>query len=385
MLHRPTTRAEGKQPYLPLILHLMKKINYLFLTYLLLIFTVSTVNAQGKKATTTTKGKVWSTEKANAWYKQHAWTTGANFIPSTAINQLEMWQKETFDPKTIDKELGWAEAIGFNTMRVFLHSLAYGVDANGFKSRVNQYLAIANRHHIQTIFVFFDDCWNPNPKAGKQPEPKQGVHNSGWAQDPGVRKVTDPKQFKQLEGYVKDVLTTFKHDKRILLWDLYNEPGNSNKLDTSFNLVVKVFSWARDVNPDQPLTAGLWRWDFEKLNTFQALNSDILTYHEYEDVKAHERVLQLLKTHGKPMICTEYMARRNNSLFSTIMPLLKQENVGAINWGLVSGKTNTIYAWDTPMADGGEPKLWFHDIFRKDGKAYKTEETDFIKQITGKK
>lgn len=329
--------------------------------------------------------KVWSIEKANAWYAKHKWIVGSNFIPSNAVNQLEMWQADTFDPKTIDRELGYAEGIGFNTVRVFLHSVAYGEDPKGFKSRVNKYLSIADKHHIQTVLVFFDDCWNPNPKAGKQPAPKPGVHNSGWVQDPGVREVTDPKQFKQLETYVKDVLTTFSHDKRILLWDLYNEPGNSGKLDTSLNLVKKVFEWAHAVGPDQPVSVGLWNWSFEKLNTYQALNSDVLTYHDYDDVQAHERVLQILKTHGKPMICTEYMARRNNSLFSTILPLLKREHVGGLNWGTVTGKTNTRYAWDTPMPDGGEPKLWFHDIFHADGTPYKPEETEFIKKITSEK
>ncbi|MDB5110134.1 MAG: cellulase family glycosylhydrolase [Mucilaginibacter sp.] len=359
----------------------MRKINNLILTVFLLTFTVFSANAQTPKVKPLQKGKIWSVEKANNWYNHHSWIIGANFIPSTAINQLEMWQAETFDPKTIDRELGYAEGIGFNTMRVFLHSVAYGVDPKGFKSRVNQYLAIADKHHIQTILVFFDDCWNPNPKPGKQPLPKTGIHNSGWMQDPGVREVKDPKQFNILEGYFKDVMGTFAHDKRILLWDLYNEPGNETKRDTSLALLTKVFTWARQVNPDQPVSAGLWAWDFEKLNAFQALNSDIITYHDYEEEKAHQRVLQLLKTHGKPLICTEYMARSRNSTFSTILPLLKRENVGALNWGLVAGKTNTIYAWDTPMPQGGEPKVWFHDIFHKDGTPYKPEETEFIEKI----
>lgn len=359
----------------------MKKLSSLILPAILL----AAVSIAGAQTKTSPTSKIWSAEKANQWYSQHPWIVGANFIPSNAVNQLEMWQAETFDPKTIDRELGYAEGIGFNTMRVFLHSVAYGVDPKGFKSRVNQYLTIANKHHIQTIFVFFDDCWNPNPKPGKQPAPKPGVHNSGWMQDPGVREVKDPKQFKTLETYVQDVLRTYAHDKRILLWDLYNEPGNSDKLDTSYNLLTKVFAWAHEVRPDQPLSAGIWRWDFEKLNTFQILSSDVVTYHEYEDKTAHERILQLLKTHGRPMICTEYMARRNNSLFTTIMPMLKKEHVGAINWGLVTGKTNTKYAWDTPMPDGGEPKLWFHDIFYPDGRPYNPSETEFIKKIASEK
>jgi hypothetical protein len=350
----------------------------LLLTILLIITSVF-AKAQVKPV----PSKLWTPQKANAWYAQHKWINGADFIPSTAINQLEMWQADTFDPVTIDTELGWAQSIGFNTMRVFLHSLAWKQDPKGFLKRMNLYLTIADNHHIQTIFVFFDDCWNAGPVPGKQPDPKPGIHNSGWVQDPGD-SIAMPGKFKELQTYVTDVLTTFKHDKRILLWDLFNEPGNSGKGDSSLVLLSKVFAWARAVNPDQPLSAGIWNFSFEKLNAYQAKNSDIITYHDYESPDMHLRVIQLLKTNGRPLICTEYMARLRNSTFQNTMPMLKQENVGAINWGLVTGKTNTKYAWDTPMPDGSEPKLWFHDVFRKDGTPYKQDEVDLIKQLNGK-
>jgi len=327
--------------------------------------------------------KAWTTEKANAWYAKHKWINGANFTPSTAINQLEMWQADTFDPATIDRELGYAEGIGFNAMRVFLHSVVWKEDPKGFKDRVNKYLAIADKHHIQTIFVFFDDCWNANPKPGKQPEPKPGVHNSGWMQDPG-RPLTTRADFLELKNYVDDILTTFKHDKRILLWDLYNEPGNSNKNLKSADLLTSVFTWAHAVDPDQPVSAGLWNWDLKELSNIQIKYSDVITYHCYDVPEIHAVILKLLKWYNRPLICTEYMARPRNSTFANTMPMLKKENVGAINWGFVSGKTNTIYAWDTPIPDGSEPKVWFHDIFRKDGQPYKQEEVDLVKQLNGK-
>jgi len=357
----------------------MRSRSFLLSFFLLSVFTLI-VNAQHSKSKTS---NIWSVEKADAWYAKHKWINGANFIPSTAINQLEMWQADTFDPQTIDRELGFAEGIGFNAMRVFLHSIAWQEDPNGFKQRVNQYLTIANKHHILTIFVFFDDCWNPNAKPGKQPDPKPGIHNSGWMQDPGKPLTTDA-DFSHLKAYVNDVLTTFKHDNRILLWDLYNEPGNSNKNFKSSVLLTKVFTWAHAVNPDQPVSSGIWNWDLEGLNEIQFRNSDVITYHCYESPESHKKVVQLLKVSGRPLICTEYMARLRNSTFENTMPMLKKENVGAINWGLVSGKTNTIYAWDTPMPDGTEPKLWFHDVFRKDGTPYKPEEAALIKQLNGK-
>ncbi|MFL5808095.1 MAG: glycoside hydrolase family 2 TIM barrel-domain containing protein [Flavisolibacter sp.] len=359
--------------------------------FLFLIFSLH-ADAQKKPVRTTTQtiapvtaAPVWSTEKANAWYSAHRWISGANFLPSTAINQLEMWQAETFDPTTIDRELGWAENIGFNTMRVFLHSVAWKQDPDGFKKRIDQFLTIADKHKIQPLFVFFDDCWNKIPQPGKQPAPKPGVHNSGWVQDPGQPASNDSSNFPALERYVKDVMTRFARDKRILLWDLYNEPGNSGKRDSSLPLLKKIFQWAREVDPDQPISAGLWAWDYEKLNAFQIQNSDVITYHDYEEPQWHQRVIEMLKVIGRPLICTEYMARTRNSRFSNVLPLLKKQNVGAINWGFVSGKSNTIYAWDTPIPDGSQPTEWFHDIFFPDGRAYREDEVNLIKKLNSEK
>ncbi len=324
----------------------------------------------------------WTVEQAESWGKEHGWLRGSNFNPSTAINQLETWQAESFDTATINRELGWAEEIGMNCMRVYLHHLAWEIDKNGFKDRMNQYLNIADKHGIKTIFVFFDDCWNPTYKAGKQPDPKPGVHNSGWVRDPGELLYLDENLLPLLEEYVKDVLSTFKNDKRIAIWDLYNEPGNNRNGNHSMPLLKKVFSWGWEIRPSQPLSSGVWNYDLKDLNKFQVENSDIITYHNYEGPEKHQAAIDSLKKYNRPMVCTEYMARRNNSYFQNIMPILKKENVGAINWGLVDGKSNTKYAWDEPIADGSEPALWFHEIFHTDGTPYSQEEVDLIKSLT---
>ncbi|MGC4038959.1 MAG: glycoside hydrolase family 2 TIM barrel-domain containing protein [Chitinophagaceae bacterium] len=326
---------------------------------------------------------IWSKEKANAWYKKQGWLVGADFLPSTAINQLEMWQAETFDPVTIDRELGWAQNIGMNVMRVYLHDLAWKEDANGFKRRMKKYLEIASKHKIKTLFTIFDDCWNPDPVVGKQPDPKPGVHNSGWVRSPGKSVHEDPSQWGYLESYVKDILTTFKNDNRILMWDLYNEPGNSKYDEGSFSLLKKVFAWAWAVRPSQPLTAATWA-DYKNLNAFQLESSDVITIHNYNDAADLEKELKEKTALGRPVICSEYMARPRNSRFKTHLPIFKKYNVGAINWGLVAGKSNTIYQWSKPIPDGSEPELWFHDVFRKDGTPYDKSETDFIKTITAK-
>jgi hypothetical protein len=270
-------------------------------------------------------------------------------------------------------------------MRVFLNHLAWKEDPAAFKKRISEYLRIANSKNIKTIFVFFDDCWNESYHTGTQPLPKPGIHNSGWLRDPGKLFYDDSLLVHVLETYVKDVLTTFKNDQRILLWDLYNEPGNSNYQNKSLVLLGKVFQWSREINPSQPLSAGIWNKDLRELNAFQLSNSDVITYHNYEDEKSHLQVIDSLRKYERPLICTEYMARLRGSTFFNIMPLLKKERVAAINWGLVSGKTNTKYAWDTPIPDGSEPKIWFHDIFRPDGTPYSQKEVEFISELTGVK
>lgn len=359
----------------------MKKSIYLFLVAIVL----ASPACQSKKAKTVEAGvkpNIWALGQAKAWSEENGWLRGCNFNPSTAINQLEMWQAETFDPETIDRELGWAEGIGMNCMRVYLHHLAWEVGKEGFKNRMGKYLGIADSHGIKTIFVFFDDCWNATYKAGKQPDPKPGVHNSGWVRDPGDLLYEDSTLVDVLEAYVKDILTTFRDDKRIVLWDLYNEPGNSGYGDRSMPLLKKVFQWGWEVRPSQPLSAGVWKKGLKALNKFQLGNSDIITYHNYEGPEKHQAAIDTLKLYNRPLVCTEYMARRNNSLFQNIMPMLKRENIGAINWGLVAGKTNTKYAWNEPIPDGSEPPLWFHEIFRPDGAPYSQEEVGLIKSLT---
>lgn len=226
---------------------------------------------------------VWSPEKAREWAKDMPWLRGSDFIPSSAINQLEMWQAESFDTATIDRELGWAEKIGFNCMRVYLHHLAWEIDSAGFKQRINKYLSISAYHNIKTVFVIFDDCWNPVYNAGKQPDPKPGIHNSGWVKDPGELIYTNPAIIITLERYVKDMLRSFSSDTRILAWDLYNEPGNANHGVSSMPLLKAVFKWSREINPSQPLTCGVWDGTLKELNSFQIANSDIISYHNYSD------------------------------------------------------------------------------------------------------
>jgi len=334
-------------------------------------------------------GQRWSVEKANAWYAKQAWPVGCNFIPSTAINQIETWQAESFDPKTIDRELGYAEGIGFNTVRIFLHDLVWEADPAGFKARLGQCLDLCQKHHIRAIVTFFTNgCYGYDGvvQLGKQPAPVPGVHNSGWVQTPGAENVNDPARWGRLEKYVKDVLGTLAQDDRVLCWSLYNEPENHKKGAQSLPLMRQVFAWARSLNPSQPLTAPIWTMPGNKSSdaeivAFLRENCDVMSFHCYRAPKDMEAMIEYLKPLGRPMLCTEYMGRPL-STFQDILPILKRERVGAINFGLVAGKGNFYFPRKFPRG-GGEPKVWFHDIFRADGTPYDPAEVQLIRHLTG--
>jgi hypothetical protein len=291
-----------------------------------------------------------------------------------------------------------------NTMRVFLHNLLWEQDPKGFTDRIDKFLAIADRHHIRPVFVLFDSCWDPHPKLGKQHPPVPGVHNSGWVQAPGTEVLNDPSQYPKLEDYTKGVIGAFANDHRILAWDLWNEPDNGNdssyakgdpknKNEIILSLLPQVFTWARSAHPIQPLTSGLWHGDWSKLETMtpvsrvQIEQSDIISFHNYgwpEDFEAH---VKLLQQYHRPIICTEYMARNIGSTFDEILPIAKKDHIGAINWGLVAGKSQTWIPWDSwqhPYVTE-QPMLWQHDIFHPDGTPYRPREIEIIRNMTGAK
>ena len=343
----------------------------------------------------------WSAEKAEAWKAKTGWLVGCNFTPSTAINELEMWQAANFDPATIDRELGWAEGLGFNSVRVFLHDLLWQADSKAFLKRMDDFLDLADKHHIKVVFVLFDSCWDPDPKLGKQHEPKPHVHNSGWVQCPGRNYMEHPELLDQLKPYVEGVIGRFRGDDRVAFWDVFNEPDNlngssygarepKNKESSALLLLKRVFVWAREEDPQQPLTSGVWNGDWSdptKLSEFENVQlgeSDVITFHNYGSLADVERCVNVLRRYNRPIFCTEYMARPNGSTFNPILGYFRRENVGAYNWGFVSGKTQTIYPWDSwSKVYTNEPPLWFHDILRLDGTPYKVSEVYYIRSVTG--
>jgi hypothetical protein len=343
----------------------------------------------------------WTEAQANAWYAKQPWLVGANYIPSNAINELEMFQAATFDPAINDRELGLAESIGMNTARVFLQDQLWQQDPEGFKHRLDVFLALAAKHHIRPMLVLFDSCWETNPHLGPQHPPIPGVHNSGWVQSPGKQRLMDPAVEPQLRSYVTGIVGAFANDSRVLAWDLWNEPdgrGGDAEVDLAAKvarvneLLPRVFDWARSANPTQPLTSGVWTGDWSgspaesATSRIQLTQSDILTFHNYSWPEEFEARVHQLEAYHRPILCTEYMARGAGSTFDGTLPVAKRLNVAAINWGLVAGKTQTWYPWDSwerPYTLS-QPMIWFHEVFRHDGTPYRQHEVDLIRQLTGR-
>ncbi|KQS02223.1 1,4-beta-xylanase [Sphingomonas sp. Leaf357] len=341
----------------------------------------------------------WTEAQANGWYAKQPWLVGSNYTPASAINQLEMWQEATWDPKRIDYELNLAQSIGMNTMRVFLHDQLWQQDPEGFKRRIGEFLTIAKAHGIKPLFVLFDSCWDPDPKLGPQHPPIPGVHNSGWVQGPGMPGLRDRARYPAYKAYVQGVIGAFANDDRILGWDVWNEPdngadqykGQEGKEPLVRALLAQVFGWARDADPSQPLTSGVWLgndWTpggkgspMEKL---QLAQSDIVTFHDYNWPETFEGRIKQLLPYNRPILCTEYMARGNGSTFDGSLPIAKRYNVAAMNWGFVDGRTQTRLPWDSWQKPYvlSEPTIWFHEVFRADGTPYRKAETDLIRRLS---
>lgn len=367
-----------------------------------ILMTLPLLTAQLLSAAAPAASGRWTSAQADAWYAKQPWLVGANYVPSDAINQLEMFQADTFNPALNDKELGMAESIGMNTMRVFLQDQLWTQDPEGFKKRLDEFLTIAAKHHIKPLLVLFDSCWDPQPKLGPQHPPIPGIHNSGWVQSPGTKELIDPAYEPKLKAYVEGVVGAFAKDDRILGWDIWNEPDNgdesrfpaeaANKTKLIEIMLPKAFAWARAAHPTQPLTSGVWNGNWSDpakespMTRIQLAESDVISFHNYDWPEGFEARIKELLPLGRPIICTEYMARGAGSTFDGSLPIAKKYNVGAINWGLVAGKTQTYFPWDSWQHPYvlAQPTVWFHEVFRQDDTPYRQREVDIIRELTGR-
>ncbi|MCS6829544.1 MAG: 1,4-beta-xylanase [bacterium] len=321
----------------------------------------------------------WSETKARNWARRVGLLRGCNYIPRTAVNTIEMWQANTFDERTINEELGWAAKAHLNSLRVFLHYLVWETDRDGLLKRLDRFLGIAHRYHLSTMLVLFDDCWNQEPKLGNQEPPVPGVHNSRWAASPGRSRVLDRSHWKGLEQFAKDIVGRFARDERVVVWDLYNEPGNSGMGEKSLPLVEASFEWAREASPSQPLTVGLWANFQDAMHQRFAELSDIISFHTYDLPEEVRTKVDLLQKYQRPLVCTEFLRRQVGNTFAAVLPLFAERQVGWYFWGLVAGKTQTYLDWESKPGSP-PPEIWQHDLLHPDGSAYDPSELELLRK-----
>jgi endo-1,4-beta-mannosidase len=309
-----------------------------------------------------------------------------------------MWQPETFDIETISKELGWAADIGMNTIRLYLHDLLFTESPENFLDQIDVVLSIAQSRGIGVVPVLFDGVWNPKPRLGVQREPTPRLHNSMWVQSPGSEIFYDRSRWPGLREYVQVVITRFKNDPRVLAWDLFNEPdqvdtvtltlgSREEKIKVATELVSQVFDWAQEISPSQPLTVGIWEYNEHwqpaenSLNALILDRSDIISFHCYEPREKLTAVIESLKTYGRPLLCTEWLARSAGSTVD-LLEVFSQHGVGAINWGLVDGRTQTRFPWRSWTEPVTDEEPWFHELLHRDGSPYDSKEADIFRHLT---
>jgi len=295
-----------------------------------------------------------------------------------------MWQRQTFDRKTINAELALAGETGLNSIRVFLPYIVWEQDAGAFISVFDEFLGIAATHGLSVLPVLFDDCSfsGKEPYLGEQDAPVPGVHNSGWTASPGFARADDPSYRPKLRGYVQDLVRTFQKDGRVLAWDIYNEPGNSGRGSRSLPLLEAAFAWGREINPIQPFTTGAWNWEgpMDAVNQAALELSDIVSFHSYGDLPMITEQAESLRRYDRPILCTEWLNRKYGKV-ETHLPFFRQEGIGAYHWGFVTGKTQTNLHWSTMSgAPDANPDIWQHDLYHADHSPYCAKEIALFKE-----
>lgn len=335
----------------------------------------------------------WPIDRVTEWYARQPWIVGFNYLPRTAVNWTELWQAESFDLATIEQELEWAERIGFNAIRTNLQYLVWHHDAAGLHARLDRFLGAAAQRGMRTMLCLFDDCAfsGREPYLGPQDAPVPGIHNSGAAASPGRAVVRDRSRWPDLERYVHDVVSHFGDDDRLLAWDLYNEPGNDavftrkaapdpqgSLAPHSMALAEASFGWARAAAPIQPLTTGVWSLDWRAHEAPLIELSDFVSFHNYLSLEPLAHQVEELRAVGRPLVCTEWLARGLGSVPETHLPWFARERIGCFHWGLVNGRTQTHLPWPgfEALATDGR---WHHDLMRSDGAPYAAKEIDLFR------
>ena len=294
----------------------------------------------------------WTKEKAWQWYNERTWIRGCNYMSADCANRIDQWQSLGFDERlqTTDAELALANTLGFNSIRVIVEFAVWHEEHDSFFDRFDRYLDVCKKNGISVMVVLANDCMAP--KYDGFVPPHVGVQKYDWGYHGGKKKSQhsvfstigyhpyfDEPDMKPLYfKMVREIIERYKNDDRIIVWDLYNEPGNSNRDAETLPNIAEMFRIAREINPSQPLTASVWKTEGTELSDmlecekFALENSDIITYHCYCDYSEQIKVINRLRKTERPLINTEWLMRNKRNNIQDTFPLFFLEKIGSYIW-----------------------------------------------------
>ena len=349
----------------------------------------------------------WSEKKAWEWYNSHPWIRGCNYMSADSVNRIDQWQGLHFEErlKTTEEELKVMKDLGFNSVRIILEFVVWEKEHDSFLERFEEYISLLDKYGISAMVVLANDCMPPKTELWKMPD--IGEQEYDWGYHGGRRHsqhgrhsspaphyyFDDPVLTEKYFDMVREIVTLYKDDPRILMWDLFNEPGNSNRSGITIEPLKRMVKEVRAINPSQPLTIAAWcrdaKYEFSMPEDIFAIeNSDIITYHNYGTYEEHIRIIKYLKQFNRPLINTEWLARCTGNTVFDNFPLFYLENIGCYNWGFVAGKYQTYEPyeahWQWYNDDKNAPidfTKWFHDLYRPSLRPYDPRETELIKRF----
>ena len=350
----------------------------------------------------------WSQEKIWEWYNARPWLRGCNYMSADCANRVDQWQALGFEERieTTERELALMQQTGFNTVRLILEFVVWKEEHDSFLERFERYLSLCAKYGISCMITLANDCMPPKhdgwklPQIGKQ-EYDWGYHGGKKRSQHGVCAETSPHFYlddpilrEEYFEMVKEMVTLYRNDERICIWDVYNEPGNRMRDVPTLPNLKRMFELVRSCKPTQPLTCAVWRMNgnesvpLSKVEQYALDQSDIISYHCYKEYNEHIKIIKRLKKEGRPILNTEWLARcTHNDVFS-LFPLFYLEKIGCYNWGFVAGKYQTYEPWEstwTRYNNGEETNVdftkWFHDLYRPSHHPYDPKEIEVIREF----
>jgi hypothetical protein len=336
----------------------------------------------------------WDERRAFQYMQRFGEVKGCNYVPSDGSSILHSPNKEL-----IRREIGWARnVVGLNSVRVWVDLADYQINEEQVLTNFESFLGTCDANQIKVLPVlslqsFLDPEYDSKAAGASGPllDFHPSVHGGGWRYSnrlgwpccepegniPSKTMAAWVKTKPAAEHFIRSLLSRYAKDDRVLLWDLYNEAPKAAR-----PLVETIFQWAREVNPSQPLSVC---WQGHDL-------SDVITFHTYarpgfETANRNSpgwdflTELDWARAWGRPMLCTEWLARPFGNTIEAILPFYERYHIGWYVWGLCAvGPAQYQFPWDWPMGSP-PPEKWFHCLLYPDGTPYSAEEILMIRDF----